>query len=335
MDVDIDTAAPGRYRLLLAQADGVSHSIPIAVLPPSPKISNLPLRINTGESDVAVRLEGSGLDRIAAVRSEAGTFSGAPAEGTWLGTLHVHPGLKTGGRFDLVLEVQGLQAPVTIENGVQVVGPRPRVTSVRRSAPTGLGVETRDGELPAGTQTGLVLEVDHLHDGAARPHVELDCRSGDLRHALDLVPDIPAAGASLSFADSDALYLSLDAGAIGFPGCEVEASVRVEPEGSSDAVDLGRVVRLPRLEQFTVTAEPLAPGSYVGILKGRDLDTVARTGWDAEHGLPVDTIPTPVAGQPGEETLRISVPWPAPAPHAPLYVWLRGEQTGRRTSVTE
>lgn len=46
-------------------------------------------------------------------------------------------------------------------------------------------------------------------------------------------------------------------------------------------------------------------------LKGSDLDLVEKVGWDAEHGLPVDAIPTPVAtGQ-----------------------TLRGEAEGRRTSV--
>ena len=34
------------------------------------------------------------------------------------------------------------------------------------------------------------------------------------------------------------------------------------------------------------------------------------------------------------QTLRLVLPWPAPGPHAPLYVWLRGEQTGRKTAVT-
>jgi hypothetical protein len=40
---------------------------------------------------------------------------------------------------------------------------------------------------------------------------------------------------------------------------------------------------------------------------------------------------------PGEhpsQSLRVVLPWPAPGPHAPLYVWLRGEPQGRKTSVT-
>jgi hypothetical protein len=97
---------------------------------------------------------------------------------------------------------------------------------------------------------------------------------------------------------------------------------------------LGRVVRVPRLEQFTLTAEPLGPAAYAGVLKGRDLDLVERTGWDPQHGLAVDAIPAPVAGEPGKQTLRVPLPWPSPAPHAPLYVWLRGEKDARRTSVT-
>jgi len=138
---------------------------------------------------------------------------------------------------------------------------------------------------------------------------------------LDLVPDLPAAAASLRFAGSGSLYPSVDAGAIGFPGCEVEAAVHMEPEGTSGPVALGRVVRLPQIQQFTVTSQPPESGSCIGILSGRDLDIVASAGRNPEHGLPVDAIPTPVPGKPGEETLRIAVPWPAP-PHAPLYIWV-------------
>ena len=335
MDVDIDTTVAGRYRLLLAQSDGVVHTIPITVLPSNPKISNLPLRVNAGEKEESVRLEGSGLERIEAARTDAGTIRGTAADGAWAGTIRPKPGLKAGERFSLVLDVQGLSAPLTLENAVQVVGPRPVIRTVRRAVPTNPGIEVREDELPAGTPAGLVLEVDHLHDGAMRPHLELGCRSGDLRQALEMVPDEPARGASLSFAGSGALYLSVDAGAVGFPGCEITATVLVEPEGASEPIVLGRVVRLPRLDQFTVTAEPQGPNTYTGFLKGRDLDLVARAGWDAQHGLPVDAIPTPVPGQPGEQTLRIAVPWPAPAPHAPLYVWLPGEEMGRKAAVTE
>jgi len=150
---------------------------------------------------------------------------------------------------------------------------------------------------------------------------------------LKLSPDEPAGGSALSFAGPGELYLSFDAGAVGYPGCTISATAVTEPEGRSDSIKLGRVVRIPRLDQFTLTSEPTGASSYAGILKGSDLDLVEKAGWDTEHGLPVDAIPTPVPGEANKQTLRISLPWPAPAPHAPLYVWLRGEQEGRKTAV--
>ena len=60
---------------------------------------------------------------------------------------------------------------------------------------------------------------------------------------------------------------------------------------------------------------------------------IEKTGWDAEHGVPVESIPTPIPGDAARQTLRVVLPWPAPAPHAPLYVWLRGEAAGRKTTV--
>jgi hypothetical protein len=89
-----------------------------------------------------------------------------------------------------------------------------------------------------------------------------------------------------------------------------------------------------RLEQLTLTNGKTGDSNFAGILKGSGLDIVERVGWDAQNGVPVDAIPTPLAGGSSEETLRVALPWPAPAPHAPLFIWLRGEETGRQTSVT-
>lgn len=130
------------------------------------------------------------------------------------------------------------------------------------------------------------------------------------------------------------LFLTIDPGTVGYPGCLLTASISVEPEGRSDAFSMGRIVRVPRLDQFTLTTEQLGPSSYAGILKGRDLDVIEKTGWDSQQGVRVDGVPAPVPGGPFVQTLRIALPWPAPAPHAPLYVWLRGEEEGRKTAVT-
>ena len=68
---------------------------------------------------------------------------------------------------------------------------------------------------------------------------------------------------------------------------------------------------------------------YVGSLTGRDLQLIEKTGWDARTGYPVIGIPMPLPGTSQDQTLKIQLPWPSPAPRSPLYVWLRGETEGR------
>lgn len=331
--VDIDTAKPGAYTLVLTQADGVSHKIPITVLPPNPKISNLPVRFNAGETRQTIRLEGTGLDRVEAVTSDAGEIAGAGDSDSWSGEIHLKAGLKSGDSFALVLKVKGLENGLTLPKAVEIVGSRPRIQSVRKSLSGALGIEIGADELPAGMPAGLVLSVDRMHD-SARLKVELRCESGELRQALTLSPGTPVAGASLTSAGPGSLYLSVDPGTVGYPGCRLSARVVVDPEGRSDPWVLGRVIRLPRLDKFTLTSEKVGESSYAGSLEGNDLDVIEKAGWDAANGLPVDSIPTPLPGEHPHQSLRLAMPWPAPGPHAPLYVWLRGESEGRKTSVT-
>jgi hypothetical protein len=235
------------------------------------------------------------------------------------------------------MEVRGVESPVVVPNAIWVVGPRPKILSARRSPVQERGVEIRDTELPAGNAIGFVLSLARP-DGVlpnSRLQLELGCRSGEVRNPLTLMPGESAGGARLNLAGADSLYLSLDPGVVGYPGCELVATVSVEPNGRSDAFSLGRVVRTPLLEEFTLTSESMGPNTNLGLLKGRDLDVIEKAGWDGHNGLPVVGIPAPVPGLPAEQMLRISLPWPSPAPHSPLYIWLRGEESGRRTNVTD
>ena len=330
--VNIDTAKRGSYRLALTQSDGVVHKIPITVLPPNPRISNLPVRLHIGETSEPIHLVGSGVDRIEAASSDAGGITGEADSESWTGEIRLKAGLKKGQSFPLVLKVKGLENPVTVPHAIEIVGPRPRIQSVQKSLAGATGIEIGADELPAGTAAGLVLTVDHLHD-SVRPRLELRCESGELRQSLTLSPGGAAAGASLTSAGPGALYLSVDPGAVGYPGCRLSATVFVEPEGPSDPFVLGRVIRIPRLDKFTLSSEKAGEASYAGTVEGGDLDVIEKVGWDAAHGLLVESIPTPVPGEHPHQTLRVVLPWPAPGPHAPLYVWLRGEGQGRKTAV--
>ncbi len=140
--------------------------------------------------------------------------------------------------------------------------------------------------------------------------------------------------AQLDFAGEDGLFLSVDPGVVGQSGCQLAATITTESAGSSDPTVLGRVIRLPRIEKFALTEEKLGSTLYAGNLTGIDLQIIEKTGWDAKTGYPVQGIPTPVPGSnPQEQTLKVELPWPPPSPHAPIYVWLRGETTGRLTDV--
>lgn len=89
----------------------------------------------------------------------------------------------------------------------------------------------------------------------------------------------------------------------------------LDPEGRSDPFVLGRVIRVPHLDKFALTSEKVGESSYAGVLEGHDLDVIEKIGWDAEHGVPVESIPAPVPGDASRQTLRIALHWPEPEPH--------------------
>jgi len=204
---------------------------------------------------------------------------------------------------------------------------------VQKSLAAPPGIEIGPGELPQGIEAGLVLTVDGL-DESGQPRLELGCAPGAGRPALTVSPDAASAGARLTFSGPGALYLSIDPAAIGYAGCRVTAKVDDDGDGRSDPFVLGRVIRVPRLDKLSLTNEKVGDSSYAGNLEGRDLDVIQKVGWDARDGVPVEAIPAPITGDAARQSLKIALPWPAPVPHAPLYVWLRGETAGRKTTLT-
>jgi hypothetical protein len=168
-----------------------------------------------------------------------------------------------------------------------------------------------------------------------QPAVTVQCAEP----ALAVAPETLRAGekrpaAQWTSAGEGAWFLSLDPGVVGRSGCTLQAAIETEDLGKSDAFVLGKVVRLPRIERMALTAEK-APEGFFGALEGFDLETIEKTGWNAQMGIAAPELPRPVAGGGARQTLRITVPWPSPTPKAPLYVWLRGESEGRATRVTE
>ena len=342
-ELDMSTLGHGDYRLLLTQSDGLTHELPVTILPPHPKIAHLPLRANLGDKHQKIRMEGSGLDRIEKLSSDAAEVKLGSAEGG--GTrrdieVQLNAGARKGQMAALAMKIQGIHRPLTVSGGLEIAGPRPKIAGVRKSFPKEGLVELRQDEIPSGTTVSFALSVENLDlspvdsgRAGAPISVEVFCsEEARQRNRLLLTPGENAGGARLNVTGQGLLFLSLEPGAVGQSGCDLTASVTTRAAGTSDPFPLGRVVRVPRVEQFVLTDEKLNKDIYVGTLTGQDLDMVEKAGWDAGSGIPVESIPTPV-GEQGKQVLKIGLPWPAPAPHAPVYVWLRGENQGRATGV--
>ncbi|MEX2264248.1 MAG: hypothetical protein WD696_20000 [Bryobacteraceae bacterium] len=330
MEVDTTPLDPGRYSLLLTQQDGRSYPVQVQVLPEPPKIVNLPLRVNQGEKEQTVAIRGEGLDRLASIEADGVKLElkKASADGrTREARVELPDEARKGDTLDLQLGVRDYARPIALDGGLAVVGPRPGIAGSRLSLPDGMEIALRPNELPAGIFAATLLRVRNTNAATA---VRLNCASA-ASDGLKVSVGEESATAKLQAMGAGSLYLSFDPGA--WPnGCRLMATLENPEEGLSEPYELGRVVRLPRIEGFRLTDEPAGNGDYVGVLTGRDLETIERTGWNTENGSPVPGLPAAMAGGGQKQSLKIRMPWPSPAPHAPLYVWLRGERQGRATT---
>jgi hypothetical protein len=324
LEIDIDTTLlrAGQYALTLYQAGGVSREMPVQVQPAPPeppRIDHLPLRLNTGEQTVAVT--GVGLDRIESIESSGATVRlGAvrPGGREREMTVSIPAGATRGQRIGITARIAGDSRTLDLAEAIEVLGPRPRLTRLETSLADDLGVALLAGELPAGSVASFLVR---LEGAEGVPRATAGC-AGETGIA-----------AVIAKTGADTWLLSVDPGSAGRPGCELHAIVETHASGSSDPAALGRVVRLPRIDEFTLTDERLPDGSYAGQLRGEGLETIERAGWDAASGLAVIGLPRPVAAQGPKQVLRIAMPWPAPSPRARLFIWMRGETAGRATRL--
>jgi hypothetical protein len=340
LEADIDTSAwrAGSYRLILTQTNGSSHEVPLVIHPPNPTLDGLPLRANVGESQQSELLRGTRLERITRFTTPDATWDLAPVKPDAhdlmerKATVKLQAPAHAGEALPASVYVQDIQAPLTFSIGVSVAGPRPRIAGVSLSLAQQPNVHLNSGEIPAGTATSFSLLTQNLDAHSA---LSLGCANeGFVRAPLVLHPGDRTATAQLDFAGDSGLFLSFDPGMVGQSGCQLAATLTSDNTGTSDPTTLGRIIRLPRIEKFALTEEQLSPNLYAGNLTGIDLQIIEKTGWDAKTGYSVQGIPTPVpGGNPQEQTLKVELPWPPPSPHAPIYVWLRGETSGRLTDV--
>jgi hypothetical protein len=339
LDLDIDTAQlpAGSYCLKLTQTNGSNHDLGLVIHPPNPALSNLPLRANLGETHQTFTLEGTGMERIEGISSDSATWTLAPVAADAqnlrerMATLKLMPKAKKGDMLDASLKVSDLQSPLKIFDVVQVVGPQPKITGVNESSSQATDVALRQGEIAAGGPVSFSIQTENA---GSNPGFELSCANqGEAKKSLSLHPGERAGSAQLDFAGEGILFLSVDPGSVGRSGCQLEAMVSADETGASQPYTLGRVIRLPHIQKFVLTDQKKSGDLFLGSLTGQELQVIEKTGWGSQAGYPVQGIPVPAAGDPQNQTLQIELPWPPPSPRAPLYVWLRGESTGRVTEA--
>ncbi|MBV9303157.1 MAG: hypothetical protein JOY62_19530 [Acidobacteriaceae bacterium] len=333
LDVQIDTAelTPGDYALLISQQDGKSHPVNIKILQPVAKIDNLPMVANQGVAVQHYVLKGERLNLLAKLEAPGVAFDlGPPALNDSERNVTVQlksnpaPGTELAVKAYLVDRNETLDLP----DGLQITGPLPLIASSKLSLPAGMAIAIKPGEFPAGYTLSAMLDVKNI---APRSVLRLGC-SDDTGTQLSLHIGQQTETASLEQLPPDQLFLSVDTSA--WPaGCSIQAVIDNGNAGRSQPFTLGNMIRLPQIEDFKLTSEQPSPGSHTGILTGRNLEMIEKVGWDQLTGTPVPGLPVPIPGQGQKQSLQVNMPDP-PTPQTPLVIWLRGEKTGRATSIT-
>ena len=330
LSFEVDTAdlPAGDYTVFLTQIGGKTQAVPMKILPPAPKIQNAPLSVNLTDEWQPVTLKGENLDRLARLESDHATFQlGAVRGGEREARVRLSAAAKEGQVTDLLAFAQDVSKPEIMAGAVRVNGPVPKIVDAQVSLPPQNNIPLKQGELPAGGFVSVSLSVSNAGPDAK---VHLRCAKSSAGEILLRVGEKSGSG-SVQALSPDNLFVSFDPG--GWQaGCEVGASLENGAGGLSKSFPLGRVIRVPHVDSFELTEEK-SGDNYVGKLTGTDLENIAQVGWLAGHGIPVAGLPVPVGGDSRKQVLQIALPWPPPSPHAPLYVWFRGETDGRETRI--
>lgn len=328
MDIQVDAGDldSGEYKLMISQVDGKPHVVNVKVLAALPTIENLPLVTNQGVSTISFEVRGQRLNLLQRVEISDGTAElGAPSPGDTERELTVHVSPKLGAGTSLALRafIQNRSTPLIFSNAVRIVGPRPSIRDVTISRPPHQDVHLGTGELPGGTVLSAMMHVKQLESSSA---LTLSCsESGAPPVTLHLGEH--SGSTSLQQLTPDQIFVTFDTGHW-FNGCDLQAALVNGPEGQSDIRRIGRIVRVPEIQEFDLTTDDT--GQIRASLTGENLETIEKTGWSPDQGKAVDQLPQPLDG--GRQRLEIRIP-AQPDPSTPLYLWLRGEEKPRLTSV--
>jgi hypothetical protein len=327
-ELDTKPLAAGDYTVFLTQIGGKTQEIPLKILAPGPKIENAPLEVNLSQDWQPVTIKGENLNQLTKLESDDATFQlGAVHGNERQVSVRLNAAAKEGQVTDLLAFTQDVSKPEIIPGAVKVTAPAPKITNSQISLPPQSSIPLKTGELPAGTFVSVSLSVQNV---SPETKVRLRCAKSSAEAITLRVGEKSDAG-SVQALSKDELFLTFDPG--GWQaGCMVNATLDNGGGGQSKPFPLGRVIRVPHVDAFELTEEKQAE-NYVGKLTGTDLENIAQVGWSSDHGIPVAGLPIPVGGDSRKQSLQIALPWPPPSPHAPLFIWFRGETDGRETKI--
>lgn len=296
----------GPYTLTIGQQGGGKVELAVAVQAPAPAIASLPIAVHRGARET-VRVAGEGVERIERITSEHAQIDWNPVTRQ----AQVMVAAKAPAEIDIEAHVEGRHQPLRIAAAIRALGPKPVIVTVNRAPQQAGTVERLDGEIDTAMPAAFSVQVRDMPEA---PVVALTCKE----------PGRTVATPAARVIGAETLYFTIPAGVTA--GCTLLAAV-----GGSEPANLGRTVALPAISGFVLTDEPGAEaGTFRGVLRGRGLEAIGKTGWAGEAAQEVTSLPAPE----GElQRMEVLMPWPSPSPHAALRIWLRGESVSRGTTA--
>lgn len=341
MDVQIDTQEldPGSYELLISQQDGKSHPVNFKVLPNPPRISNLPIIVNQGSAPQHFVLKGERLELVTKLETPGAVLELGPAKPNQTSnqpesnqtpraltvTLQAPP--KPGTMLPVKVYLQDRSEPLTLPDALEVTGPLPVIASSRLSLPSDMVVGVRGDEFPAGYTLNAMLDVKNME---RQSMLRLVCASGVGERAALKIGE-QNGRQSLQQLSQDQLFLAFDTSRLP-AGCSLQAVIDNGRGGSSQPSTLAHILRVPRIDSFTVSDDPQQNGARRYQVTGQNLEMIEKLGWDDERGVAVSTLPEPLPGPGLKQSIQINLSDPL-NPQSKLYVWLRADQKGRATAI--
>ncbi len=341
MDVQIDTKDldPGAYELLISQQDEKSHPVNFKVLPNPPKISNLPILVNQGvnqggvNQDAATQhfvLKGERLELLTKLEAPGAVLQLNPPESNQTErsvTVMLQSPPKPGAALPVRAYLQDRSEPLMFPDALEIAEPLPAIASSRLSLPTGMAISVRSDEFPAGYTLNAMLDVKNMEQQSV---VRLVCIEGVGEYASLRIGE-QNAHQSLQKLSPDQLFLAFDTS--GLPaGCSLQAVIDNGRGGSSPPFTLAHILRVPRIDSFTVSSNPPQNEMRRYQLIGENLEMIAKLGWDDSHAASVSDLPEPLSAPGLKQSIVIDLPDP-PNSESKLYVWLRGDQQGRLATI--